>query len=78
MTGRPFLTYLVSALPTGSWFVETVAGTSCQSFPSLEAAKRYAVALARCNGPSTVLIVGSGGEILGETIFDELGEQHDS
>ena len=75
MTGRPFLTYLVSALPTGAWFVESDAGTSGHSFESLDAAKRYAVALAQRNSPSIVRVLGSGGEIIAETVFDQPGEQ---
>ena len=76
MAERPFLTYLVSALPSGYWFVESDAGTSGYSFQSLTAAERFAVGLAQRNRPSKVRILSSGGEIIDETIFDELLSEH--
>jgi hypothetical protein len=75
MTERAILTYLVSALPSGSWFVESDAGTSGYSFRSLAAAERFAVVLAQRNRPSKVCILGGRGEIIDETVFEETIER---
>ncbi len=73
MPQPPFVTYLVSALPNGSWFVENDAGASGYSFDSLTTAERFAIALARRNRPSKVRIIDLDGSIVDETDFDEHG-----
>ena len=76
MAERQFVTYLVSALPSGYWFVESDAGTSGYSFQALAAAERFAVGLAERNRPSKVRILSSSGEIIDETVFDERLSEH--
>jgi hypothetical protein len=64
-----FMTYTVSSLPSGCWFVEGTSGTSGYSFQSLADAERFAIALAKRNPPSKVRVLSAGGEMIDEKVF---------
>jgi hypothetical protein len=65
------ITYTIAALGAGRWFVDSNKGTSGYSFHSLADAERFAITLARKNTPSKVCILGDGGEVVTETVFDQ-------
>jgi hypothetical protein len=65
------MTYNISSLGPGSWFVDSPKGTSGYSFHTLAEAERFAITLARRNTPSKVCTLDSGGEIVDELVFDE-------
>ena len=66
-----FMTYTISSLGSGRWFVESTSGTSGYSFQSLADAEKFAVTLARRNTPSRVCVLGAGGEIVDEKVFHQ-------
>jgi hypothetical protein len=66
-----YITYTVSALDAGRWFVESDKGTSGYSFHSLLEAERFAITLAKRNTPSKVCTLSNTGEVLDELIFNE-------
>jgi hypothetical protein len=66
-----YITYTVSALDAGRWFVESDKGTSGYSFHSLREAERFAITLAKRNTPSKVCTLDNTGEVLDELVFNE-------
>ena len=64
------LTYLISPLPDGRWFVDSANGTSGYSFHTFPEAERFALLLARKNAPSRIRVIGADGEIVDEKDFD--------
>ena len=69
--GEQYITYTIAALGASRWFVDSNKGTSGYSFHSLTDAERFAITLARNNTPSKVCILGDGGEVVTETVFDQ-------
>ena len=63
------ITYLISPLPDGRWFVDSASGTSGYSFHSFPEAERFALLLAQKNVPSKIRVIGPDGEIVDEKVF---------
>lgn len=63
--------YTIASLGGDRWFVDSNKGTSGYSFHSLADAERFAITLAQRNTPSKVCIIGNGGEVVTESVFDQ-------
>ena len=63
------ITYLISPLPDGRWFVDSASGTSGYSFHSFPEAERFAILLAQKNAPSRIQVMGPDGEVVDEKVY---------
>jgi hypothetical protein len=68
-----YIIYTIASLGADRWFVDSNKGTSGYSFHSLTDAERFAITLAQKNTPSKVCIIGNGGEVVTQSVFDEPG-----
>jgi hypothetical protein len=66
-----YITYTIASLGADRWFVDSNRGTSGYSFHSLADAERFAITLAQRNTPCKVCVIGSNGEVVTETVYEQ-------